>query len=151
MQYLERFCLFLAILGHMSWWDPQRGWSTAFIRPVHLHVLSSGQDHTCGLWRTTTALLMACISTLQDLCTSFAHPCSYYYLLSPSILFFASYLFCTFLFYCTFYSLFLFFYLYLYIYIYIYAPVLLLKFFLHCPLSGPDLICISLLIIPCII
>ncbi len=52
------------------------------------------------------------------------------------------------LFYCTFYSLFLFF-------TYIYALVLcyfyLIFILLHCPLSGPDLIYISLLIIPCII
>ncbi len=52
------------------------------------------------------------------------------------------------LFYYTFYSLFLFFYLYI-----CSCVVLLLYNFysLHCPLSGPDLINISLLIIPCII
>ncbi len=70
------------------------------------------------------------------------------------------------LFYCTFYFLFLFYlYIYIYIYIYIYSCVVLLLynlililFFifylyysLHCPLSGPDLTYISLLIIPCII
>ncbi len=51
-------------------------------------------------------------------------------------------------FYCTFYSLFLFFYLYI-----CSCVVLLLYYFysLHCPLSGHDLIYISLLIIPCII
>ncbi len=43
----------------------------------------------------------------------------------------------------TFYSLFLFFYLYIYNIYNFYS--------LHCPLSGPDLIYISLLIIPCII
>ncbi len=48
------------------------------------------------------------------------------------------------------------FYLYIYIYIYIYicscVVLLLYNFYsLHCPLSGPDLIYISLLIIPCII
>ncbi len=49
-------------------------------------------------------------------------------------------------------------YIYIYIYIYIYSCVVLLLynlifFFysLHCPLSGPDLTYISLLIIPCII
>ncbi len=46
------------------------------------------------------------------------------------------------LFYCTFYSLF-------FTYIYIYSLVLL--HILHCPLSGPDLTYISLLIIFCII
>ncbi len=59
------------------------------------------------------------------------------------------------LFYYTFYSLFLFFtYIYIYIYIYICSCVVLLLYnfySLHCPLSGPDLIYISLLIIPCII
>ncbi len=47
-----------------------------------------------------------------------------------------------------------FFYLYIYIYIYICSCVVLLLYnfySLHCPLSGPDLIYISLLIIPCII
>ncbi len=71
-----------------------------------------------------------------------AHPCLYYYLLSPQ---------CTvlhILFYCTFYSLFfLIFILFLPIFIYI----LLCFIFLHCPLSGPVLICIWLLMISCII
>ncbi len=67
-----------------------------------------------------------------------------------------SYLFLHFsLFYYTF-TLYSFFYLYIYIYIYIYIcsclVLLLYNFYsLHCPLSGPDLIYISLLIIPCII
>ncbi len=60
-----------------------------------------------------------------------------------------------FLFYCTFYSLFLFFYLYIYIYIYAlvlyYFYINFIFILLHCPLNGPDLIYISLLIIPCII
>ncbi len=59
------------------------------------------------------------------------------------------------LFYYTFYSLFLFFtYIYIYIYIYIYALVwcyFYIIFIICSPLSGPDLIYISLLIIPCII
>ncbi len=42
--------------------------------------------------------------------------CSYYYLLSPSILFLHILFVLHLLFYCTFYSLFLFFYLYIYIY-----------------------------------
>ncbi len=51
------------------------------------------------------------------------------------------------LFYYTFYSLFLFF-----TYICSCVVLLLYNFYsLHCPLSGPDLIYISLLIIPCII
>ncbi len=57
------------------------------------------------------------------------------------------------LFYYTFYSLFLVFtYIYIYIYICSCVVLLLYNFYsLHCPLSGPDLIYISLLIIPCII
>ncbi len=53
--------------------------------------------------------------------------------------------------------LFIIFFLPIYIYIYIYTHsscvvLLLYNFYsLHCPLSGPDLIYISLLIIPCII
>ncbi len=44
------------------------------------------------------------------------------------------------------------FYLYIYIYICSCVVLLLYNFYsLHCPLSGPDLIYISLLIIPCII
>ncbi len=54
------------------------------------------------------------------------------------------------LFYCTFYSLFflIIFILFLPIFIYI---LLLCFIFLHCPLSGPVLIYISLLILSCII
>ncbi len=66
-------------------------------------------------------------------------------------------LFCTFLYSITHFTLYFFFlpiYIYIYIYIYIcFCVVLLLYNFysLHCPLSGPDLIYISLLITPCII
>ncbi len=83
----------------------------------------------------------------------FAHPsCSYYYLLSPNILF----LHILFVLFCTFYSI-AHFTLYFSFFTYIYALVLcyfyitFICIILHCPLSGPDLICISLLIIPCII
>ncbi len=55
-----------------------------------------------------------------------------------------------FLFHCTFYSYFSFFTIYMLLccvtFLYIFCIILL-----HCPLSGPDLIYISLLIIPCII
>ncbi len=64
-----------------------------------------------------------------------AHPCLYYYLLSPQ------YTVLHILFYCTFY----FFYLYYCIFSYVVLCIL------HCPLSGPDLIYISLRIIFCII
>ncbi len=66
-------------------------------------------------------------------------------------------LFCTFLYSITHFTLYFFFlpiYIYIYIYIYICSCVVLLLYnfySLHCPLSGPDLIYISLLIIPCII
>ncbi len=68
-----------------------------------------------------------------------SHPCLYYYLLSTQ------YTALHILFYCTFYSLF---FLFIYTYIYIYSLVLRI---LHCPLSGPDLVYISLQIIFCII
>ncbi len=57
------------------------------------------------------------------------------------------------LFYCTFYSLFIFFFTYIYALVLCYCCVLynFICILLHCPLSGPDLIYISLLIIPCII
>ncbi len=67
-----------------------------------------------------------------------AHTCLYYYLLSPQ------YTVLHILFYCTCYSLF-FFLLIFYLYLYIFSCVVL--HILHCPLSGPDLIYISLLII----
>ncbi len=68
-------------------------------------------------------------------------------------------LFCTFLYSIAHFTSYFFFYLYIYIYIYscvvllLYNLILILFYFysLHCPLSGPDLTYISLLIIPCII
>ncbi len=81
---------------------------------------------------------------------SSAHPCLYYYLLSPQ------YTVLHILFHCTFYPLLLLllllcFYSYLFIYILLCYVSFLFLFFLHCPLSGPVLIYISLLIISCII
>ncbi len=62
---------------------------------------------------------------------------------------------CTSLYSITHFTLYFFFLpIYIYIYIYICSCVVLLLYnfySLHCPLSGPDLIYISLLIIPCII
>ncbi len=78
-----------------------------------------------------------CIYPVQPV--PLAHTCLYYYLLSPQ------YTVLYILLYCTFYSLFLFFYLYLYIFSCVVLRIL------HCPLSGPDLIYISLLIISRII
>ncbi len=61
-----------------------------------------------------------------------------------------SYLSCTFLYSITHFTLL--FFTYIYIYICSCVVLLLYNFYsLHCPLSGPDLIYISLLIIPCII
>lgn len=84
MHYLESFHLYLAISGNTSWWDPRipRGsvdgvqhlsdlGQSCALTFCHIHVLSSGQDHKCGHWRTTTALLMVCISPLQDLWCSY--------------------------------------------------------------------------------
>ncbi len=57
-----------------------------------------------------------------------------------------------FLFYCTFYYVFLFFLpIYIYALVLCYFYIIFIFIILHCPLSGPDLIYISLLIIPCII
>ncbi len=89
-----------------------------------------------------------------------AHPSySHFYLLSPSTLFFFSFrflhIYCFahlivlhFLFHCTLYSYFSFLTIYMLL-----CCVTFISFFilLHCPLSGPDLMYISLLIIPCII
>ncbi len=70
-------------------------------------------------------------------------------------------LFCTFLYSIAHFTSYFFFYLYIYIYscvvLLLYNLILILFFILfyfyslHCPLSGPDLTYISLLIIPCII
>ncbi len=94
----------------------------------------SGKDH----WNQWTAYTL----TLQQL-------------LSPSTLFFAHLivlhilLFLHFLFHCTFYSYFSFYHIYALVLCYFY--IICIFILLHCPLSGPDLIYISLLIIPCII
>ncbi len=79
------------------------------------------------------------ISHLTCFCTSY---------LFLHILLVLHILFCTFIYSITHFTLYFFFYLYI-----CSCVVLLLYNFysLHCPLSGPDLIYISLLIIPCII
>ncbi len=71
-----------------------------------------------------------------------AHPCLYYYLLSPQ--------YTAFYFIAHFTPYFFLFLFYFFTYIYIYSLVLGF-IFLHCSLSGPVLIYISLLIISCII
>ncbi len=78
--------------------------------------------------------------------TSLHIPRSYYYLLSPNILFLHILFVLHFLFQCTFYSLFI-----IYMLLCCYFYIIFICIILHCPLSGPDLIYISLLIIPCII
>ncbi len=79
-----------------------------------------------------------------------AHPsCSYYYLLSPNILF-AHLISCALfilLHILLFISLFLPIYIYALVLCYFY--IIYICILLHCPLSGPDLIYISHLIIPC--
>ncbi len=85
------------------------------------------------------------ISHLTCFCTSY---------LFLHILLVLHILFCTFLYSITHFTLLFLTYIYIYIYIYIcsFVVLLLYNFYsLHCPLSGPDLIYISLLIIPCII
>ncbi len=93
----------------------------------------------------------------------FAHPshpsCLYYYLLSPIYCFctscfctsylFLHILFCTFLYSITLFTLY---FSFLPIYMLLCGVTFYIIFYsLHCPLSGPDSIYISLLIIPCII
>ncbi len=118
----------------------------------------------CKAFIFSSSVLLLCVYTgTTRLHIPLAHPCSYYYLLSSCILFRTTYLYCTSYLLCTFYSIahftpyFSSFIFFLPIFIYICSCVVLLLFnfnfyiFLHCPLSGPDLIYISLLIIPCII
>ncbi len=86
---------------------------------------------------------------IMDRYTVFAHPICFAHL---TVL-----LFCTFLYSITHFTLYFYFFTYIYIYIYIYMLLCGVTFIyiyfnsLHCPLSGPDLTYISLLIIPCII
>ncbi len=66
------------------------------------------------------------------------------------------YFFCTSYLFCTFYSiahftLYFSFCTYAYALVLCYLYIIFICILLHCPLSGPDLIYISLLIIPCII
>ncbi len=118
--------------------------------------------------RSPVNQILGCTGIVHSQYNPFAHPshpfCLYYYLLSPIYCFCTSYLFlhillvlhilfCTFLYSITLFTLY-FSFLPIYIYIYICSCVVLLLYnfySLHCPLSGPDLIYISLLIIPCII
>ncbi len=65
----------------------------------------------CKTFIFSSSVLLLCVHTRYN---PFAHPsCSYYYLLSPNILFLHILFVLHFLFYCTFYSLFLFSYLYI--------------------------------------
>ncbi len=79
------------------------------------------------------------------------HALSYTSYLFLHILLVLHILFCNFLYSITHFTLY-FFFVPIYIYICSCVVLLLYNFYsLHCPLSGPDLIYISLLIIPCII
>ncbi len=83
-----------------------------------------------------SSVLLLCVYTLYNLFTHSSSswcPCLYYYLLSPQYT------------YCTFYSLFFLIIFIFYLYLYLSSCVVL--HILHCPLSGPDLTYISLLII----
>ncbi len=105
----------------------------------------------------SSSVLLLCVHTQYN---PFAHPSRlYYYLLSPINCFCTSYLFLHILLvlhilFCTFLILLhiLLFISLFYLYICSCVVLLLYNFYsLHCPLSGPDLIYISLLIIHCII
>ncbi len=85
-----------------------------------------------------------------------AHPCLYCFLLTHSILYCTFYLIAHFtpyfiLFYFIICSYFYFILTYIYIYSLVLCFIVLFVFILHCPLSGPVLTYISLLIIPCMI
>ncbi len=97
--------------------------------------------NTCTILHHPYCCYVLYIPGTTRLHISLAHLCLYYYLLSPQ------YTVLNNLFDCTFYSLFLF--IFLPIFIYIFSCVVL--HLLHCPLSGPDLIYISLRIIFCMI
>ncbi len=57
----------------------------------------------CKTFIFSSSVLLLCVHTgTTRLHIPLAHPCSYHYLLSPSILFCTSYLFCTFYLLCTF-------------------------------------------------
>ncbi len=92
-------------------------------------------------------MLLLCVHTRYN---PFAHPSySYYYLLSPTILFLHILLCCTFYSIAHFNLISLFYHIYALVLCYFY--IIFIFILLHCPLSGPYLIYISLLIIPCII
>ncbi len=117
-----------------------------------LKTCSIWPSSACSVFRYCEVLLPPVAIRIAATCiyqyNPFVHPCSYYYLLSPSILFFA-HLICFALFYSI--AHFTLYFSFLLIFIYMLLCCVTLIYFLHCPLSGPDLICISLLIIPCII
>ncbi len=144
-----------------AWWQKLRDWGGASsLRPsgsltqtqFHKHLQDSFIDCKTFITLHHPYCCYMYIPGTTRLHIPLAHPCSYYYLLSLSILFlhilFVLHFFIL-LQIVLFTSLF-------FTYIYIYALVLCyfyltFIYFLHCPLSGPDLIYISLLIIPCII
>ncbi len=109
--------------------------------------------HSNGLYWVCThssilssSVLLLCVHTRYN---PFAHP-SCTPLLFILLFIKSQYTVFALLFYCTFYSLFPFF-TYIYALVLCYFYIILIFILLHCPLSGPDLIYISLLIIPCII
>ncbi len=100
----------------------------------------------CKTFIFSSSVLLLCVHTRYN---PFAHPsCSYYY--------FPIYWYCTSYLFCTFYSiahftLYFSFLTYIYALVLCYFYIIFIFILLHCPLSGPDLIYISILIIPCII
>ncbi len=99
---------------HYTWAVPQTD---------RLHAVPHRCSHSCKRRPNQVLIAAMCIYRYN----LFAHPCLFYYLLSPQ------YAVLHILFYCTFYSLFFLFFCIFYLYLYIYSLVL---HTLHCPLIG---------------
>ncbi len=140
-----------------AWWQKLRDWGGASsLRPsgsltqtlFHKHL----QDSLLTVKNIHILIIRIaamCTYPVQPVCTSLPSLLFILLFIKSHILFCTSYLFCTFLYSIAHFTL------YFSLFTYIYALVLcyfyIICIILHCPLSGPDLIYISLLIIPCII
>ncbi len=114
---------------------------------LFLHILLVFAHLTCFCTSYLFLHILLVFAHLTCFCTSYLSCTSYLFL---HILLVLHILFCTFLYSITHFTLL--FFTYIYIYICSCVVLLLYNFYsLHCPLSGPDLIYISLLITPCII
>ncbi len=142
-----------------AWWQKLRDWGGASsLRPsgsltqtqFHKHL----QDSLLTVKHPYSHHPYCCyvyIPGTTRLHIPLAHPsCSYYYLLSPNILFLHILLVCNF-YSIAHFTLYFSFFTYIYALVFCYFYIMFIFIILHCPLSGPDLIYISLLIIPCII